>query len=140
MVRQEPHLARHHAIPHDIYCKHILLPPHTIDQSIPTEANLAPHLELHLTAGVVGAVASPILGGGSYNVDHLVDQVSDNACTIAPQLGSLPRGQGHTLCHSRWPVGGSRHLPSNGCIGEVATSPAMAGSAVANAAMGACLQ
>ncbi len=65
MVGQKPHLACHHVVPQDIYRKHILLPPFMIDQLLLVEANLAPHLELHPTAGVVGAVASPILGGGS---------------------------------------------------------------------------
>jgi hypothetical protein len=76
-------------VPHDIYRKHILLPPLTIDQSLLAEANLAHHLELHPTAGVVGAVVSPILGRGSYNVDHCIDQASNNACTIAPHLGAF---------------------------------------------------
>jgi hypothetical protein len=117
MVGQEPHIVLHCAIPHDIYPKHILLPPLTIDQSFLAEANLAPHLELHPTAGVVGAVASPILGRGSYNVDHCIDQASNSAHTIAPQLGSPPRVHDHTLRHSRWPIGSSRRLLSNGRIG-----------------------
>jgi hypothetical protein len=36
------------------------------------EANLAPHLELPSTAVVEGAVASLILGRGSYNVNHCI--------------------------------------------------------------------
>ncbi len=36
------------------------------------------------------------------------------AHTIVPQLGSLHGGEGRTLCHSRWPIGGSRCLPGNG--------------------------
>jgi hypothetical protein len=104
-------------IPHDIHRKHILLPPPVINQSLAAEANFAPHLELHPTAGVEGAVASPILGGGSYNVEHHIYQASNNARTIAPQLGSQPVVHGRTTRHSRWPIGGIRRLPGNGPIG-----------------------
>jgi hypothetical protein len=109
MVGQEPHLAQHCAIPHDIYREHILLLPLAIDQSL---------LELHPTAGMVRKVGSPILDGGSYDVNHRIDQASDNACTISSQLGSPPGGHGRTLCHSRWPIGGNRHLPGDGRIGR----------------------
>ncbi len=81
------------------------------------EANLAPHLELHPTAVVEGAVASPILGGGSYNVNHCIYQARNNACMIAPQLGSPLMVHGRTTRHSRWPIGGIRRLPGNSPIG-----------------------
>ncbi len=108
MVGQEPHLARHRVVPHDIYHAHILLSPLGIVQLLLGEANLASHLELHPKAGVVGPVASPILGRGSYYVNHCIDQASNNACTILPKLGSLPGVHGHTLHNNRWPIGGSR--------------------------------
>ncbi len=79
--------------------------------------NLAPHLELSSTAVVEGAVASPILGGGSYNVHHRIYQASNNACMIAPQSGSLPVVDGRTTRHSRWPIGGITPLPGDGPIG-----------------------
>jgi hypothetical protein len=117
MAGQEPHLARHRAIPHDIHHEHILLPPFAIDQSLLVEANLIPHLELHPTAVMEGAVASPILGIGSFDVDHRIYQARDNARMIAPQLGSPLMVDGCTTPHSRWPIGGIRHLPGNSPIG-----------------------
>jgi hypothetical protein len=139
MVGQEPHLAHHQAIPHDIYHEDIFLPPLAIDQSLLVEANLAPHLELHPTACVEGAVVSPILGRGSYYVDHRIDQTSNNAHMIAPQSGSPPRGHGRTLCHSRWPIGGSRRLPNGSRIGGGSPLPSKE-AADDNAARKAFLQ
>jgi hypothetical protein len=50
---------------------------------------------------IPGSVAFPILGRGSYDVNHCIYQVSNNAPMITPQLGSPPMVHGRTTQHSR---------------------------------------
>jgi hypothetical protein len=117
MVGQEPHLARHCAVPHDTYPKHILLPTLAIDQSLPAEANLAPHLELHPKQAWWGQLHPLSLTEVHPLSTIVLTKQATMLAKITPQLGSPPGGHGCTLRHSRWPIGGSRHLPSDGHIG-----------------------